>query len=125
MYDLLDLEEDPSYPVANIQEALSHLSGPLSTWLEEQEANLNSLQAAEVATKTTEQEESLERQKRSSVEEVEEGDFQLEAKLCEVSERVFRPRAARRSANLNDTQVISWQKEFTGDGLLGLQLHQP
>ena len=110
MFDQSDLEEDPSYPVANIQEALSHLSAPLSSWLEEQEANLNSLQAAKVATKATEQEESLERQKRSSVEE---GDFQLEAKLCEVSERVFRPRAARRSANLNDTQVISWQKKLT------------
>ena len=55
----------------------------------------------------------MERQKRSSFEEVEEGDFQLEAKLCEVNERVFRPRAARRSANLNDTQVLSWQKELT------------
>ena len=109
MFDQSDLEEDPSYPVANIQEALSHLSAPLSSWLEEQEANLNSLQAAEVATKTTEQEESLERQKRSSVEE---SDLQLQA-LCEVSERVFRPRAARRSVNLNDTQVISRQNELT------------
>ena len=112
MFELSDLEEDPSYPVANIQEALSHLSDPLSSWLELQEANFNSLQSAqlvrEVATKATEQEESLERRKRSSVEE---SDFQLQA-LCEVSERVFRPRAARRSVNLNDTQVISSSREM-------------
>ena len=113
MFELSELEEDPSYPLANIQEALSHLSAPLSTWLEEQEANFNSLQPAqlvrEVATKATEQEDSLERRKRSLVEE---SDLQLQA-LCEVSERVFRPRAARRSVNLNDTQVIWRQNELT------------
>ena len=97
-----DLEEDPSYPVGKIQEALSHLSSPLKTWLEQQEASFNSLQAAQlVAEVATENEESLERRKRSSVDEA---DFQQA--LCEVSERVFRPRAARRSANLNDTQVV-------------------
>ena len=101
MFELSDLEEDPSYPVANIQEALSHLSYPLSSWLD-----FNSLQPAQLATEATEQEESLE---RSSVEE---SDFQLQA-LCKVNERVFRPRAARRSVNLNDTQVISRQNELT------------
>ena len=135
MYDLLDLEEDPSYPVANIQdleedpsypveniqEALSHLSPPLSTWLEEQEANFK-----EVATQGTEKQELMEMRNRRSVGEdkrgqngreakegkimrnrrsVGEGDFQQA--LCEVDERVFRPRAARRSVNLNDTQVSS------------------
>ena len=94
-----DLEEDPSYPVEKIQEALSHLSSPLKTWLEQQEASFNSLQAAQLVA--MENEESLERRKRSSVDEA---DFQQA--LCEVSERVFRPRAARRSANPNDTQVV-------------------
>ena len=123
MYDLLDLEEDPSYPVANIQdleedpsypveniqEALSHLSPPLSTWLEEQEANFK-----EMAMQGTKKHEPLEMRKRWSIGEDEkvrnrrsvgEGDFQQA--LCEVNERVFRPRAARRSVDLNDTQVSS------------------
>ena len=104
MYELSDLEEDPSYPVRNIQEALSHLSGPLSTWLEEQEPNtLRPTQLVrEVTRKATDQEEALARQKRSLVEET---NFELQP-LCEVNERVLRPRMARRSANLNDTQVI-------------------
>ena len=61
MYELSDLEEDPSYPVRNIQEALSHLSGPLSTWLEEQQPNtLRPTQLVrEVARKATDQEEAL------------------------------------------------------------------
>ena len=105
MYVLSDLEEDPSYPVRNIQEALSHLSAPLSTWLEVQQPNTlqHTQLVREVGRKATDQEESLARRKRSLVEE--ESDFELQP-LCEVNERVFRPRVARRSANLNDTQVI-------------------
>ena len=103
--NIQDLEEDPSYPVANIQEALSHLSLPLAAWLEEQEANFNSLQhdqlEKELATQGTEKQEM--RKRRS----VGEGDFQQA--LCEVNERMFRPRAARRSTNFNDTQVVCRQ----------------
>ena len=62
----------------------------------------------------TEKLEPLEKRKRWSIGEDEkvrnrrsvgEGDFQQA--LCEVNERVFRPRAARRSVDLNDTQVSS------------------
>ena len=96
MFEHLDLEEDPSYPMSNIQEALNNLSAPLATWLEEQQANFDSFQADQLAAKNMEQ-----RRRR----EVDESDFQQA--LCEVYERTFRPRAARRSVNLNDTQVIS------------------
>ena len=127
------LEEDPSYPVANIQEALSHLSPSLAPWLEGQEPNFK--KAATQGTEKSEPleirrrravEEGERERKRRSFEEgervrkrrsvaeeekgrkrrsVEEGNFQQA--LCEVNERMFRPRAARRSVNLNDTQVSS------------------
>ena len=100
MFEHLDLEEDPSYPMSNIQEALNNLSAPLATWLEEQQANFDSFQADQLAAKINSK--NMERRKRR---EVDESDFQQA--LCEVYERTFRPRAARRSVNLNDTQVIS------------------
>ena len=96
----LDLEEDPSYPMSNIQEALNNLSAPLATWLEEHQANFDSFQADQLSAKISSK--NVERRKRR---EVDESDFQQA--LCEVYERTFRPRAARRSVNLNDTQVIS------------------
>ena len=42
MFEHSDLEEDPSYPLSNIQEALNNLSAPLATWLEERQANFDS-----------------------------------------------------------------------------------
>ena len=100
MFEHLDLEEDPSYPMSNIQEALNNLSAPLATWLEEQQANFDSFQADQLAAKINSK--NMERRRRRKVDE---SDFQQA--LCEVYERTFRPRAARRSVNLNDTQVIS------------------
>ena len=100
MFEHLDLEEDPSYPMSNIQEDLDNLSAPLATWLEEHQANFDSFQADQLAAKINSK--NIERRKRR---EVDESDFQQA--LCEVYERTFRPRAARRSVNLNDTQVIS------------------
>ena len=100
MFEHLDLEEDPSYPMSNIQEALNNLSAPLATWLEEQQANFDSFQADQLAAKISSK--NMERRRRR---EVAESDFQQA--LCEVYERTFRPRAARRSVNLNDKQVIS------------------
>ena len=76
-----ELEGDPTYPVANILEAVASLPAPLTAWLQE------------------ESKEQIRKQRQTN--------DQFQKKLCEVDVSNFRPRAERRTEDADDNNMYN------------------